>query len=83
MSGRTRDPNLAACAWQLWLYATVNSHDIQIKHKRGEDLPLADALSCMAQDQDKASYVAAAVQNLGLQFVDPVLNNYVFFDSDW
>ena len=44
-TGRTKDPVLAACARELWLEAAKNNHDIDIRHKPGIELVLADALS--------------------------------------
>ena len=44
-SGAGRDPILCACAIQIWKFATINSCIVEICHKPGKDLPLADALS--------------------------------------
>lgn len=81
-TGKTRDQVLAACARQLWLFATTNSHEIKIKHKKGAGIPIADALSSMSRDSVKAKIVEAAVSKHNLIFVTPVLNDYVFFDFD-
>lgn len=44
-SGVTTDSVLSACARELWLEAAVRDIDIQILHKPGALIPLADALS--------------------------------------
>lgn len=44
-SGAGHDPILAAWARQIWLIAERCSADIQIHHKPGKNLVLADALS--------------------------------------
>ena len=43
--GIDKDPILCACARELWLFGTINSCTIEIVHKPGKDLILADALS--------------------------------------
>ena len=44
-SGMGKDPILAACSRQLWLLAAQANTDIQVLHKPGQQLVLADALS--------------------------------------
>ena len=44
-TGKTKDKVLAACARQLWVDAAIHDHTVQIVHKPGADIPLADALS--------------------------------------
>lgn len=44
-NGGGRSRLLAACARELWLVASLRSTTIQIFHKPGKDLLLADALS--------------------------------------
>ena len=39
------DPILCAYAKQIWKFAVVNTCLIEIRHKPGKGLPLADALS--------------------------------------
>ena len=46
-SGTGRDPTLCACAREVWLIAALHSTEVQIKHKPGVELVLADALSRM------------------------------------
>lgn len=79
-TGRTKDSTLAACAREIWLIASIGNHDINIKHKPGHAIPLADALS-RAHNQDKARAAAAMIKDLGLASIQPVLNDYVFFSS--
>lgn len=81
MSGRTKDTILAACARELWLEAAKNGDTIQIEHRPGVEIPLADALSRMGSDPLKRDYVNTAVAAQQLVFVTPAINNYVFFDS--
>lgn len=80
-SGKTKDETLAACSRQLWLLASRNSQEIIIKHKPGDQIPIADALSRMSQDKVKRDFVTDVVIKKRLVFVPPVLNNYVFFAS--
>lgn len=80
MSGRTKDKVLASCAREFWLEAAKNGDTIDIEHRPGTSIPLADALSRMASDPQKADYVHAAVAQNHLCFLDPVINNYVFFN---
>lgn len=80
MSGRTKDLVLASCAREFWLEAAKKGDTIEIEHRPGTQIPLADALSRMAFDQTKSDYVHTVVAQNRLSFVEPVLNNYVFFD---
>lgn len=81
-SGRTKDHILGACARQLWLYASTASHEIKIRHKMGYEIPVADALSRMTKDENKARYANKAILDFHLQVLNPVLNDYVFFHPD-
>lgn len=49
-TGRTKDEVLSKCSWEMWLEATTNNHIITIRHKPGEELVLADALSRQSRD---------------------------------
>lgn len=80
-SGRAKDEILAACSRQLWLLAAVHCHEIIIKHKSGTDIPVADALSRMTIDGEKNKLITELVEIGELKFVEPVLNDYVFFAS--
>lgn len=44
-TGRGRDPILGACARQLWLLAARGGFTVEVRHKAGHLLLLADALS--------------------------------------
>lgn len=80
MSGRTKDMVLAACAREFWLEAAKNGDSIEIEHRPGTSIPLADALSRMATDNTKSNYVQSVVAQNNISFVQPVLNDYVFFN---
>lgn len=80
-TGRTKDPTLGACAREIWLIASIGNHDINVKHKPGNDIPLADALSRAAHDTAMAKKATALIKCCGLTPVAPVLNDYVFFSS--
>lgn len=79
-SGRTRDSVLGACARELWLEAAKRGDNIIINHRPGEQIPLADALSRMHVDSKKFQYVRTVVASNGLAFVNPVVNECLFFD---
>lgn len=66
----------------MWLLAATYSHETEIRHKRGVDIPIADALSRMSRDPAKAKFVENAVAVHNLVFLSPTINDYVFFDSD-
>lgn len=82
MSGRTKDTVLAACAREFWLEAAKNGDRIEIEHRPGTAIPLADALSRMTIDNSKLAYVRTVVAQKKLCVLNPVLNNYVFFNPD-
>lgn len=78
-TGRTKDPVLGACARQLWLCAATTSHEIEIRHKKGTAIPMADALSRMTRDPNKARFVNDNVKRFNLLMLQPAINNHVFF----
>lgn len=82
MTGRTRDPMLASCARELWLEAAKYGDRLTIEHKSGHLIPLADALSRMAGNTDKATYVKKHLRINNLILVSPVTDNCNFFDTD-
>lgn len=82
MTGRTRDPILASCARELWLEAAKNGDRIAIEHKPGTMIPLADALSRMAENTDKAAYVHEYIAKNNLVLVTPVTDDCHFFDAN-
>ena len=56
-SGAGKDDTLTACAREIWLHAATNSCEVEVRHKPGKELILADALSrCMF---DKAAAIIA------------------------
>ena len=71
-TGRTKDPVLAACARQVWLEAAIGDHDIEIRHKPGKDIPLADALSRMSEPAKKR-FALEQVASQNLSVVEPAL----------
>lgn len=79
-TGRTKDSTLASCARELWLLAAKNSHHITIEHKPGSQLQLADALSRLSIDPSKAAFVQHMTTEKNLEFIDPVLHDYKFFN---
>lgn len=75
-SGRTKDETLAACTRELWLQASLFNHEVEIRHKTGELIPLADTLSRNSKDPAKARLASTLVNLLRLQPVYPVIDNY-------
>lgn len=80
-SGKTKDPVLAACAREMWLFAAIADHDIEIQHKSGALIPLADALSRYSFDCSKAALADHLIREHNLTQIHPCLSNYVFFNS--
>lgn len=80
-SGRTRDPILGSCARELWLAGARGDHDIEIIHKEGTKIPLADALSRFYSDPLKATLALNLTANLNLTELSPVLTGYSFFNN--
>lgn len=80
-TGRTKDNVLGACARELWLHASKANMTLEIKHKRGELIPLADALSRLSHDQPKKKLALEIVKSKGLKCVSPNLNEYQFFET--
>lgn len=79
-TGRTKDDILGACARELWLHASKRNQTVEIKHKRGVLLPLADALSRLSHDQAKLKLARNIIEHKGLTRVMPDINDYEFFD---
>ena len=65
-SGAGRDPVLTACAREIWLYAATHSCQVEILHKPGKDLVLADALSRRATDPAMDIKATRMTQSLNL-----------------
>lgn len=76
-SGRTKDPVLG----ELWLGAARDDHEIQIVHKGGTLIPLADALSRFYQDPSKAAISLELTARRNLIEVAPKLTGYSFFND--
>lgn len=81
-TGRTKDQVLGACARELWLQASKLQHNIEIRHKSGALLVLPDALSRMFQDKEKRKLASSLISLKALKSINPVLDNYKFFDTD-
>lgn len=81
MSGKTKDPVLGACAREMWLLAAKADHDIDIQHRCGALIPLADALSRYSSDLNKATLADQLIHERNLKQLRPCLSNYVFFNS--
>lgn len=80
-SGRTKDPVLGACARELWLEAACADHQIEIIHKEGTLIPLADALSRYYSDPAKATISLELANQRNLSEIEPILNGYTFFNE--
>lgn len=80
-TGKTRDDVLGACARELWLEGAIKDIDIQIKHKPGQQIPLADALSRAGTDPAMSKFASAEVRIRNLTKLPPALNGYKFFDD--
>ena len=71
-TGRTRDPILAACAREVWLFSAVKQVDILIHHAPGETLVLADALSRASFDPRLSKVARSLVLKNKLSRAKPV-----------
>lgn len=80
-TGRTKDIVFGNCARELWLLAAINNHIIEIRHKPGTLIPMADALSRKSHDPTKAAYVQQTIKDRALVMVAPRLNGYKFFSE--
>ena len=65
-SGAGRDPVLTACAREIWLYAASESCEVNIVHKPGRELILADALSRRAFDPVADTRAKTLVRQLNI-----------------
>lgn len=80
-SGRTRNDLLAKCARELWLFAAHYNHDIHILHKKGECIPLANALSRSSHDPAKNHLAAELIKSRNLKCLPPALVDHFFFNN--
>ena len=71
-TGRTRDPVLAACAREIWLFSAIKQVDILIHHAPGETLILADALSRASFNPRLGKIARSLVLRHKLRRVKPV-----------
>ena len=74
-TGAGRDHILTACAREIWLFAATNSCEVEILHKPGKDLILADALSRRSFNS-KAKIIATDIcKTLALTEITVNFNN--------
>ena len=66
LTGKGQDMLLVACSREIWLMASLFDFDIQIKHKPGELLILADTLSLPHHDPQKQSLADSLTKSHGL-----------------
>ena len=72
LTGKTRDPVLAACACELWLFTALCGLDILITHVPGESLVLANALSRASFDRILSVKAESLVAMMSLSYAKPV-----------
>lgn len=80
-SGKTKDSVFANCARELWLEALTTGLTVNIRHKHGTLIPMADALSRQHDDPAKLAYVRDRIRRDHICSVLPKLNDYVFFNN--
>ena len=80
-TGRTKDKTLAAAARELWLEAAKADSHIDIRHKYGRDMPLADALSRVTLSVGKRSLAQHYIAQSHLGEVSPNLSGHLFTPS--
>ena len=68
-TGRGSDEALCMCSRELWLLAALFGFGLEIRHKPGRDLVLADALSRAHKDPELAAEAARRCARLGLSQV--------------
>ena len=69
-TGRTRDPVMAACSRELWLFAAVRQLCITVNHAPGATLVLADALSRRHHSPHHAAIASEIIRKRGLTEID-------------
>ena len=74
-TGAGRDPTLTACAREIWLFAANNSCQIEIRHKPGKDLILADALSRRSFDRAAEAMANEECTALGISEISLTFDN--------
>ena len=70
-TGKTKDPTLAACSRELWLFAALRELRITINHAPGATLVLADALSRRHKSQEFEDVVTQMTRHLGITQIAP------------
>ena len=80
-TGRTKDPILAACSRELWLFTALYQHKVTIIHAPGTHLVLSDALSRRHQSQTHAEIADKLVLEKSLQEITPLPANYILSDD--
>lgn len=80
-TGRTKDALLASCARELWLLAANLNHHVEIRHKSGAQIPVADAISRMFHDKEKAAVARQMISAASLRSLPPALEGYKFFNT--
>ena len=68
-SGRGRENVLCTCARQLWFLSANNNSELEICHRAGKDLVLADALSCSFESNIMKLKAAGLCKQLNLKEV--------------
>ena len=70
-TGKTRDPVLAACSRELWLFAALRELRITVNHAPGATLVLADALSRRHKSREFEDIVIQMTRHLCITQVAP------------
>ena len=78
--GIARDPFICTYARKLWLISALESTSLNIVHKEGKFLAVADALSCFHKDNKcrRKAMIACAERSLARFNVDFALGNIDF-----
>ena len=78
-TGKTKDPVLAACSRELWLFAALRELTITVNHAPGATLVLSDALSRRHQGKElgKEDIVLQMTRHLKLSQITPCDINHV------
>ena len=75
-SGKGQDTILTACARQIWYLAAANSTTIEILHKDGKKLVLADSLSRSGQSSAAAAKAQAMCTELDIHKIDIAFESF-------
>ena len=77
-SGRTRDPWLARCARELWLYSAVKNVRIVVTHVPGAKMTISDALSRACLSAADATKARTLINTAGLKMMNIDLHPSMF-----